>query len=312
MRFREKVEECLSGPIMAQGLEILQVNLGYRCNMSCKHCHIEAGPSRGEEMGRDTVDAVISVLVETDIGTLDLTGGAPELNPHFERLSAAALALGRRVIVRSNLTVLLEEGSEWLAGFFLDNDVEVVASLPYYIRENVDRVRGTGTFDKCMEALRRLNEMGYGGGAGGKKMLKLVYNPQGAFLSPPQEELECRYREVLGGRFGVSFDGLYSISNMTVGRFKGFLERVGLLREYHEALVSAFNPGTLDGLMCRQLINVGWDGRLYDCDFNQALGQPLLEGLPGHITDFRYDELSARGIAVEEHCFGCTAGQGST
>jgi radical SAM/Cys-rich protein len=307
--FKHKAEEAVSGQLRAQGLDILQVNVGYRCNMSCKHCHIGAGPARTEEMDGDNIEAVLSVLGENDIGTLDITGGAPELNPRFSSLVEEARGLGRRVIVRSNLTVFFEEGYADLPEFFASRDVEVVASLPYYLEENVDRVRGSGTFGKSIDALRRLNSLGYGTGG---KSLSLVYNPQGAFQAPPQEELEKQYRKELKERFGVSFDSLFTFTNMPVGRFRDFLVRTGGLEKYYAELVSSFNPSTLEGIMCKRLINVGWDGRLYDCDFNQVLGLTVLEGLPGHIRDFDRGLLGERAIAVDEHCFGCTAGQGST
>ena len=287
---------------------MLQVNLGYRCNMSCKHCHIDAGPGRTESMEEDTAGAVLSVLENTDIKVLDLTGGAPELNPHFRYLVAGAHGMGRHVIVRTNLTIFFEPDMEGLPEFFRDNDVEVIASLPYYIEETVDRVRGKGAFEKSIRALRRLNELGYGS----SMKLSLVYNPPGAYLPAAQAELEEEYKRELKKRFDLTFSGLYTFTNMPLGRFREFLVRSGQLEKYMERLVASFNPATLEGVMCRKILSVGWDGKLYDCDFNQAIGLRVNSGCPQHISGFDYGMLSKRQIEVEEHCFGCTAGRGST
>jgi radical SAM/Cys-rich protein len=297
---------------MASGeVETLQVNLGRKCNLACKHCHVEAGPGRGELMDGETVDAVLRALRLGGVRTLDITGGAPELNPRFRRLVEEAAGLGSRVMARSNLTVFFEEGMEYLPGFYASHGVEVVASLPYYLEENVDRVRGGGTFLKSIEAVRVLNALGYADGSG-RLVLDLVYNPPGAFLPPAQATMQEEYKRELGLRYGVSFDRLFSLANMPIGRFREFLLRTGRLEGYMEKLSCAFNPDTLHDLMCRSLISVAWDGTLHDCDFNQVLGLGLADGLPGHIRDFDREALSQRAITVDEHCYGCTAGQGST
>ena len=265
----------MKSPLISSGLQILQINVGYRCNMTCKHCHVDAGPHRTEMMGKDSVDLVLSVLKDGDIRTLDITGGAPELNPHFTYLVTEAKKTGRHVIVRSNLTVFLEKGFEHLPEFYSEHDIEITASLPYYMDSGVDRVRGEGTFRKSIEAIRCLNNLGYGDGSGIRR-LNLVYNPSGTFLAPAQKCLEEEYRRELGTHHNISFDHLFVFSNMPIGRFKNYLEKKGSLRKYLKMLEESFNPSTLNGLMCRHLISVGWDGMLSDCDFNQVLGLPLL------------------------------------
>jgi radical SAM/Cys-rich protein len=312
MNFKDRILTIQPEPLVSDRIEILQVNVGYKCNMSCKHCHIKAGPQRFEEMTRDTVDVVLRVLRENDgIRALDITGGAPELNPHFKYLIEEARNIGRHVIVRTNLTVFFEKGMEDLPEFYGENAVEVVASLPHYVESDADRVRGSGAFQKSIKALERLNRLGYGAGSDSCK-LNLVYNPPGAFLAPSQKTLEEDYRRELRGKFGISFDNLFVFVNMPIGRFREYLVRSRNLEKYREKLVSAFNPETLPGLMCRYLISVRWDGMLYDCDFNQILGLNLDRACPQHIMDFDYSELSRREIAVYDHCYGCTAGQGST
>ena len=311
MEFKDKILSIQSKPLISSGIEILQVNLGYKCNMTCKHCHIEGGPSRNQEMDRETVDTILRVIEENDIPTIDITGGAPELNPHFRYLVVEARNRGCHVIVRTNLTIFNENGMESLPKFYYRNSVEVVASLPYYIENVVDRVRGKGTFQKSIMALKKLNELGYANASSDRK-LNLVYNPPGAFLAPSQETLEGDYRRELWARFSISFDNLYTFTNMPIGRFRDYLVRSKSLEKYTGRLMNTFNPGTLDALMCRFLISVGWDGRLYDCDFNQALGLNLHSDCPQHIKDFRYPSLSRREITVGEHCYGCTAGQGSS
>ena len=299
-----------SAPLTCTDITLLQVNLGYRCNMACKHCHIEANPDRYETMSGDTVETVIDVLDNRCIHTVDITGGAPEMNPHFTYLVQRARQVGCHVIVRTNLTILLEEDMEHLTEFFSNHSVEVVASLPYYT-DDTDKIRGKGAFEKCIKALRRLNDLGYGSGMEDKR-LNLVYNPGGPFLSPPQRTLEEDYKRELDRRFGISFDNLYAFTNMPIGRFKGFLLRTNGLDRYMEKLISAFNPSTIHGLMCRHLVSVGWDGRLYDCDFNQILGLTVHDACPQHIKEFDYARLSGRTITVGNHCYACTAGQGST
>jgi len=308
-KFPAKVLESGSGPLKALEIATLQVNVGYRCNLACKHCHVGGGPSRTEQMGKDTVDEVLSALVKSGIGTIDITGGAPELNPFFRHLVTGSRKLGKQVIVRTNLAIFSDDGMQDLPEFFRDHDVEVVASLPYYKEDNVDRVRGSGTFKKCIAALQRLNGLGYGSGS---RTLNLVYNPPGAFLAPDQKVLELEYKKELKERFQISFDRLYAFTNMPIGRFRDFLVRTGNLENYANKLAAAFNPATLANIMCRHLISVGWDGRLFDCDFNQVLGLTVNSGVPAHIRDFDFSALVHRPIETGDHCFGCTAGAGSS
>ncbi|HTP03729.1 MAG TPA: arsenosugar biosynthesis radical SAM (seleno)protein ArsS [Nitrospirota bacterium] len=310
-RFSNKVLSVRPEPLKALEITTLQVNVGYRCNLACKHCHVVGGPARTEIMDKDTVDAVLRALSGSPLSILDITGGAPEMNPSFRYLVKEARNLGRHVIVRTNLAIFYEENMADLPEFYQDHDVELVASLPYYLEDNVDRVRGSGTFKKCIAALQKLNSRGYGNGAGGKN-LSLVYNPQGAYLPPAQKTLEEEYRKELKARFNISFNHLYAFTNMPIGRFKDFLARTGSLEKYMDKLACAFNPQTLDTIMCRHLISVGWDGVLFDCDFNQVLGLPLESGVPAHIRDFDHARLVTRLVNVGDHCFGCTAGQGST
>ena len=245
------------------------------------------------------------------IETLDLTGGAPELNPHFRRLVSEARKAGKRVIVRTNLTIFFEQGMGDLPEFYRDHDTELVASLPCYLEENIAAVRGNGAFKKSMEALRRLNSLGFGSDTAGRP-LSLVYNPGGAFLPPLQSALEADYKRELKDRYGISFTRLYVFTNMPIGRFRDALVKRGDLAQYLDMLASAFNPDTLDNIMCRTIVSVGWDGRLYDCDFNQVLGLGVDPDKPKHVRDFDYDALARRRLTVDDHCFGCTAGQGST
>lgn len=307
---RERIREALGGSLTAKDLRSLQVNVGYRCNMACKHCHVDAGSQRDELMDEATMEQVLRLIREHSIGVLDITGGAPEMNPHFTSLVKGARSAGAHVIVRSNLSILFEKGYEELQGFYHDHEVEITASLPYYLDSSVDRVRGEGAFVRSLKAVELLNSFGYGTGNGRK--LNLVYNPAGAFLAPDQECLEAEYRKELKTRYGLSFDRLYVFSNMPVGRFRSHLEKTGSLEKYQERLEKAFNPSTLDGLMCRFLISVGWDGALYDCDFNQMLGHHIEAPYPSHIRDFDRELLGKREIRLGDHCYGCTAGQGST
>lgn len=310
MTFRDKILSIQSQPLEAADIEMLQVNLGYRCNMACKHCHVTGGSERPQEMDRATVDAVLRVMAENEVGILDITGGAPELNPHFRYFVEQASKLDVRIIVRTNLTIIFENGMEDLPLFYDANSVHIIASLPYYTETEVDRIRGNGTFQQSIRALRKLNSLGYG--LHSEKKLDLVYNPAGFFLAPPECVLEQDYKRELNRKFGVAFNELFAFSNMPIGRFKDHLIRTRNLERYMEKLATAFNPATLDLLMCRHLINVSWDGALYDCDFNQILGLSICHDVPCNIRDFDYQRLSGRRINVGEHCFGCTAGQGST
>ncbi len=311
MKFSEKIIGEKAGPIKALQSNILQVNLGYRCNMFCKHCHVAGGITRHEVMDQDTAERVLHVLTCNPFEILDLTGGAPELNPSFRWLVAEARKAGRHVIARTNLTIFYEQGMEDLPEFYLDHNVELIASLPYYLEDSVDRVRGAGTFTKSIGSLRKLNSLGYGKESTGL-IISLVYNPQGMFLAPSQCTLETEYKKELKDRFGVVFNRLYTFTNMPIGRFKDYLVRTNSLNKYLEKLESAFNPATLNGIMCRYLVNVGWDGKLYDCDFNQVLGISTSSGVPRHINEFDFQALFERTIAVDDHCYGCTAGQGSS
>jgi radical SAM/Cys-rich protein len=294
-------------------LETLQVNLGYRCNQACLHCHVNAGPTRKEEMGRATVDEIIAFLQRSDVTRLDVTGGAPELNANFRLLVQAACDLGIQVIDRCNLTVLNETGMEDLADFLARHRVEIVASLPCYLEENVCAQRGAGVYKSSLRALRKLNALGYGKPGSGLQ-LDLMYNPIGPVLPPAQEQLEADYKRELGKRAGVVFNRLYVLANMPIQRFGSTLISRGEFDDYLRLLKAAHQDANLDTVMCRSLISVDWQGFVYDCDFNQMLGLPLGgQSTNGtHIRDLQAPDLEARAIAVAAHCYGCTAGQGSS
>jgi radical SAM/Cys-rich protein len=311
MHFKEKILTVQADPLHASEIDILQVNLGYKCNMACKHCHVQAGPNRPEMMDSKNIEEVLRVLRENRIRILDITGGAPELNPGFRYLVEQAKHIGCHVIARSNLTVFFEPGMEDLFDFYSRNNVEISASLPYHSEANVDRIRGNGTFKKSISALQRLNSLGYGQNPEGNR-LNLVYNPQGAFLPPSQCTLEDEYRKELKMKYAVSFNRLFTFANMPIGRFREFLLQSGNFDKYMKKLADSFNPETLSGIMCRRLISVGWDGRLFDCDFNQMIGLGIYDGGQCTINNFDLARLSNRQIAVDDHCYGCTAGQGST
>ena len=291
-------------------IEVLQVNVGKLCNQTCAHCHVDAGPDRREVMSRATAELVIELLRRHPIPTLDITGGAPELNSSFRWLVEQARALGRHVIDRCNLTVLLVRGQADLARFLADHHVEIIASLPSFRRTGTDAQRGAGVFDKSLEALRRLNELGYG--RGGPLRLALVHNPVGAFLPGGQASLERDYKRALERDHGIVFDALYTITNMPISRFLEFLERSGNLQRYMELLVQSFNPAATRGVMCRTYLSVGWDGTLYDCDFNQMLALPVDHGAPATLRGLLDSGDLRRRVRTERHCFGCTAGAGSS
>ena len=291
-------------------IETLQVNLGLRCNQQCMHCHLEASVHRTEMMEWPTMQLVLKAARSAGCHLVDLTGGAPELNLHFRKFVMALRQEGHRVQVRTNLTALLEPGLEDLAGFFQEHQVQLVASLPCYLEENVQAQRGIGVYEKSIAAIKRLNALGYGSASA--LALNLVYNPGGPFLPPPQKGLEEDYRRELGARFGISFTRLLSITNMPLGRFRAELSRQNLEQDYLQLLRKSFNPQTVAGLMCRHQISVGWDGTLYDCDFNLARGLPVNHGAPDHIQSFRPADLMKRRIVTGEHCFACTAGSGSS
>ncbi len=301
-------------PALRRGrLETLQVNLGYKCNQSCLHCHVNAGPARTEVMSRETVADVLAFIAVAGIRTLDLTGGAPELNPHFRELVVRARELGARVIDRCNLTILEEPGHEDLAAFLAEHRVEITASMPCYTEELVDRQRGKGVYEKSIAALRRLNALGYGRPGTGL-VLNLVYNPQGPSLPPGQQGLEADYKRELGEKFGVVFNQLFTLANMPIQRFGSTLVSKGRFNEYMALLKDAHRDENLESVMCRSLVSVDWKGAVYDCDFNQMLGLPLVLGQKRrpHLSDLIGRDLAGNPIAVRDHCYGCTAGQGSS
>src|SRR5690242_17361534 len=303
--------DAISFPALNRGrLDTLQVNLGYRCNQSCVHCHVNAGPNRTEEMDGGTVDLVLEVLARRNIGTLDIPGGAPELNPHFRRLVRTARALGVHVMDRCNLTILEQPGQEDTAEFLARERVEIVASMPCYLQDNVERQRGKGVFDASIRALRKLNALGYGHG---KLKLNLVYNPQGPSLPPAQAALEGDYKRVLGEHYGIVFDRLFVLANMPIQRFGSMLVSKGEFDSYVRLLQDAHLDTNLTGVMCRNLVSVDWRGFLYDCDFNQMLDLPMERaGQRMHVTDLLREDVAGSPIRVAGHCFGCTAGQGSS
>jgi radical SAM/Cys-rich protein len=310
-RFEKLLQQADASPLAANGVEILQVNLGKMCNMTCTHCHVDAGPDRREIMTRETIDACLEVLRKNpEVRTLDLTGGAPEMNPHFREMVVAAREMDRHVIDRCNLTILLAKGFEYLPEFLAQHQVEIVASLPCYLEDNTDQQRGEGAYSKSVEALTRLNALGYGKPDSGLT-LTLVYNPVGQSLPPDQAQLEEAYRKELRARFGIEFNRLFTITNMPVSRYLDYLMRIGELESYMQTLIDAFNPASIQGLMCRNTISVSWDGKLYDCDFNQMLELDLEPGCPKTIHDFDIQQLRNRQITIDQHCFGCTAGGGS-
>jgi radical SAM/Cys-rich protein len=310
LSFEEKLAEH-DLDLRGARVETLQVNVGKLCNQACKHCHVDAGPARTEIMPPEVAEKCVAVLARFGIPTLDITGGAPELNPSFRRLVTAARGVGARVLVRHNLTVMFEPGQEDLPGFFRDHEVEVISSLPCYLESNTDKQRGRGVFEKSIEALGRLNAVGYGVDGSGLA-LNLVYNPVGIHLPPPQAALEADYKRELGERFGVSFNRLFTITNMPISRFLDQLRRSGREEHYMRTLVQAFNPAAVAGLMCRSLVSVDWTGRLYDCDFNQMLDLGVAPGLARTIEDFAPSDFEGRRIVTGLHCFGCTAGAGSS
>lgn len=301
-------------PLRRLKVDTLQLNLGYTCNQTCVHCHVNAGPNRTEQMSRETLDQVLDVIVAKDIRTIDLTGGAPELNVHFRDLVREARGRQVHVIDRCNLTILFEPGQEDLAQFLAAQQVEIVASLPCYLEDNVDRQRGAGVYDKSIRALQLLNSLGYGRDPA--LPLSLVYNPQGPSLPPSQASLEADYRRMLGEHFGIVFTRLYALANMPISRFGSTLISKGQFRDYTARLRGAHRDENTANVMCRSLVSVDWQGYLYDCDFNQMLGLPLREDGRGHgrlhLTDWLELELDGNPIMVADHCYGCTAGQGSS
>ncbi len=297
--------------LRATSIEVLQINVGKLCNMTCQHCHVDAGPDRREIMTRETLQECLDVLARTDIPTVDLTGGAPEMNPHFRWFVAEVRKLGRHVIDRSNLTILLAPRFDDLPEFLAEHHVEIVASLPCYLEENTDAQRGDGVFKKSIEALQKLNSLGYGRPDMGLT-LTLVYNPVGPSLPPDQAKLETAYRRELESRYGIVFSRLFTITNMPISRYLDYLLENGEYESYMQKLVDAFSPAAAEGVMCRTTLSVDWRGHLYDCDFNQMLELGLARSLPRHIRDFNETQLRGRQIVTGQHCYGCTAGAGSS
>ncbi|HVO73797.1 MAG TPA: arsenosugar biosynthesis radical SAM (seleno)protein ArsS [Ignavibacteriaceae bacterium] len=299
-------------------IETLQVNITKLCNQACLHCHVDASPKRTEQMNKETIDKCLEILeYHEEIKNLDITGGAPELHPHFDYFVKSAKKIGKHIMVRHNFTVTIDgnpqtgESKKYLPEFFAGNKVEVIASLPYYQEYFTDKQRGKGVFRKSIEAMRMLNEKGYGDESAGL-ILNLVYNPVGAFLPASQESLEKDFKEKLWNNFSLRFNNLFTITNMPIHRFKEQLERLGSYEEYMNKLVNSFNPSAALGIMCRSLLSVGYDGRLYDCDFNQMLDMQIMNHRPINVFNFNFKELKTRSILFDSHCFGCTAGAGSS
>lgn len=314
---KEKVEtfsenlKNLSLILERTGIDTLQVNLGKLCNQSCVYCHVDAGPNRREIMARDTVDRVIDFVKESNIKVVDITGGAPELNPHFKFLVTSLKRLNCNIMVRCNLTIIMEDGKKDLPQFYKKNDVKLVCSLPCYTEENVDKVRGKGVFKKSIEALKLLNRNGYGK-EGTNLLLNLVFNPSGVSLPPPQKKLEQEYKQELSNRFGVVFNNLYVLANLPINRYAKYLKKTGKYKYYLQLLRNNFNHDTVENLMCKNQVSVGWDGKLYDCDFNQMLDLYLENGRPFVIGNIALKDLIGLHIKTSDHCYGCTAGNGSS
>ena len=306
--FERRIEPQAPAGLRSVSIDTLQVNVGLCCNQRCAHCHLGASPDRDEMMDWPTIELVLAAARVCDCRHVDITGGEPSLNPHLRSFIVALRKQGREVNVRTNLTALTEDALEGMPEFLRDHGVSLVGSMPCYLEENVTAQRGEGVYRKSVAAMRRLNALGYGR----TLPLDLVYNPGGAFLPPDQAALEADYKRELNERFGIVFTRLLTIANMPLGRFRDTLARDGQLADYLRLLNESFNPATVDGLMCRRQVSVGWDGTLYDCDFNLALGLPVNHGAPDHVTRFDSDALSRRRIVTGEHCYGCTAGCGSS
>ncbi|HLQ22076.1 MAG TPA: arsenosugar biosynthesis radical SAM (seleno)protein ArsS [Gemmatimonadales bacterium] len=308
-RFDQTLADADLFPLTTGPIEVLQLNLGKRCNQTCAHCHVDAGPDRAEVMPRAVLEASLAFLERSGIPTVDITGGAPELHPDFRELVIRAAGLGRRVMHRCNLTAILLPNYADIPALLADHTVEVVASLPYFQARETDQQRGAGVFEESLEGLRRLNRLGYG--RGGELVLNLVTNPVGTFLPGDQRALEARWKQQMLARYGIVFDRLFTITNMPISRFLDFLEQHGRTEEYLARLVAAFNPAAAAGVMCHTTLSVGWDGALYDCDFNQMLELPVT-GPAGTIFEAAREALEGRFIVTGPHCYGCTAGGGSS
>ncbi|MBX2845977.1 MAG: arsenosugar biosynthesis radical SAM protein ArsS [Saprospiraceae bacterium] len=311
-RFTERLQAATEWPLKPQQLQVFQVNLGKMCNQVCAHCHVDAGPDRKEIMTWETMELCIQAIKNTpSISTVDLTGGAPEMNPHFRPFVEALSQLRKQIIVRCNLTIILANKKyNDLPDFYKQHNCQVVSSLPFYAESRTDKQRGDGVFKKSIEALKLLNKVGYGMEGSGLE-LHLVYNPAGAFLPPPQEQLKADYKAILQQEYGISFNDLFAITNIPISRYLNYLVKSENYEAYMTKLVNAYNPATLQGLMCRNTISVGWDGYLYDCDFNQMLDLKTASTVQ-HLSTFDLQALNHRAIQVNQHCFGCTAGSGSS
>jgi radical SAM/Cys-rich protein len=311
MSFQSTLARHGLAPLHRKSPRTLQINMGKVCNQACHHCHVDAGPKRTESMTRETAERILELLRNTpEVQTVDITGGAPELNRNFRNLVTECRRLHKNVIDRCNLTILLEPGFEDMPEFLADEGVEIMASLPCYTPENVDKQRGRGVFERSVRALQILNRLGYGL-PGSDLSLNLVFNPGGAALPPPQDTLQLEYKKHLRDQFGIEFHRLVTITNMPIRRFSEFLIRIGQEQQYLNLLVNKFNPDTVEHLMCRTLVSVSWDGRLYDCDFNQMLERPS-PGRPSIWDIASFEPFAGRSINVADHCFGCTAGAGSS
>ena len=309
--FHERIAHSLHAPLAAETIDILQINVGRRCNLSCRHCHVEAGPSRTEMMSREILERCLGIAKLKEISTIDITGGSPEMNPHLEWFLCKAGKYGKRIIVRSNLTVLLETEYAGFIDTYTDNRVEVVTSLPDYHADRADRQRGAGVFGRVIRAMRLLNEKGYGREGSGL-VLDIVHNPVGTYLPGSQRALEAEYKKRLREEHGIVFNSLFCITNVPVGRYLEYLLKSGNFEDYMADLCGAYNPAAAHNVMCRTTLSVGWDGTLYDCDFNQMLCLPVNHGAPDNIADFDADRLRTRTIVTGNHCYGCTAGAGSS
>lgn len=311
-RFQDKIRDFGLWPFKPTGIEIFQVNIGYMCNQTCKHCHVDAGPDRKEKMSKEDLQLCLDILKNDQIPTLDITGGAPEMHPHFRWFVEQAAQLNIEIIVRSNLTFIVQNNkTRELPQFFKRNKVRVVSSLPFYRKSRTDSQRGEGVFDQSIEALKLLNDQGYGKEESGL-ILDLVYNPSGAFLPPDQESMQKEFKDRLFRDFGIEFNSLFNITNLPISRFLDYLLVSGNYEDYMHELVAAFNPAAAAGVMCRNTISVDYQGNLYDCDFNQMLELKTADGAPKHIKDWNLKKLNSRNIVVNQHCFGCTAGAGSS
>ncbi len=310
--FQKKMDDAGLFPLKPTSLDIFQVNLGKMCNQVCKHCHVDAGPDRKEIMTRETMEECLRALAVSDMNTVDMTGGAPEMNPHFRWFVEECRALGKHVIVRCNLTIIVANPKYHdLPEFYRKHNVEVVSSLPFYNADKTDRQRGTGVFKDSVRALKMLNEVGYGQEGTGL-MLNLVYNPSGAFLPASQESLKRQFKRALKNEFDIEFNDLYAITNIPISRYLDYLISSGNFEGYMEKLVNSFNPVAAQGVMCRNTLSVSWDGYLFDCDFNQMLELPVASPAHQHIRDFDAQALMEREIVLNQHCYGCTAGAGSS